>query len=120
MDADTRKLSLPTRAVLAHIRCLQECIECYRNSAPLPEALCYVPGAAEYKVSRGAKAVSKFPVYRKPDKGSGKTIVTIGDDTSATAVVVSGVEMCNRHGQWIKLEKVSIIGSNAFILYPPF
>ena len=102
---DSSRPSLPTRAVLARIRCLQESIECYRNSAPMPEALCYVPATVEYKLSRsGAKTLTKFPVYKKPDKNGGKTMVNVGEETCG--ITVSGLEMCNCHGQWIKLEKV--------------
>ncbi|XP_072048843.1 E3 ubiquitin-protein ligase HECTD3-like isoform X2 [Amphiura filiformis] len=103
---DPSRQSLPTRAVLARIRCLQESIECYRNSTPMPEALCYVPGTIEYKLSRTtiSKSPTKFPVYKKTDKNGGKTTVNIGEEASC-GVVVSGLEMCNCHGQWIKLEK---------------
>ncbi len=74
----------------------------------MPEALCYVPGSIEYKLSRGLKSSSKFPVYKKPDKSGGKVIVNIGDD-GACGIAVSGMEMCNCHGQWIRLEKVSLL-----------
>jgi len=38
----------PSRKRLARIRCLKECIECFKKNQPLPAALCYVAAESEY------------------------------------------------------------------------
>ena len=100
-----------TRASLARIRCLQECIECFRDARVLPEALCYVPHQLEFKLSqKDASAIATpLSVYKKPDK-TGECIATLtSENCSENRVFVAGISMCNSQGQWLKLEVSDLV-----------
>nr|XP_054765264.1 E3 ubiquitin-protein ligase HECTD3-like [Lytechinus pictus] len=91
-----------TRATLARIRCLQECIECFRDSKELPEALCYVPSGLEFKLSPTA---TRLNVYKKPDRQA-ECINTLTSETdNENTVYVAGLAMCNSQGQWLTIER---------------
>ncbi|XP_013403036.1 E3 ubiquitin-protein ligase HECTD3 isoform X2 [Lingula anatina] len=89
-------LDLPRRR-LGRIRCLQQCILCFKEKRRLPESLCYVPARIEFK------ATGSFKVYafEKPSKQSGKVTEILCE--SDTRIVGSGEEFCNSEGQWIKI-----------------
>ncbi|XP_041475804.1 E3 ubiquitin-protein ligase HECTD3-like [Lytechinus variegatus] len=91
-----------TRATLARIRCLQECIECFRDSKELPEALCYVPSGLEFKLSPTA---TRLNVYKNPDRQA-ECINTLTSETgNENTLYVAGLAMCNSQGQWLKIER---------------
>jgi E3 ubiquitin-protein ligase HECTD3 len=92
-------LSAPRRR-LARIRCLQECITCLSDGKSLPESVCYVPNELEYRAS--SKTVIKL--YARPD--TSKTVVKEMACTHETRFVVSGEELCNGQGKWLKTLKV--------------
>ena len=85
---------------LARIRCLQECIRCFKESKKLPECLCYVPSEVEYQCN--GRCFIK--VFAQPQKNSERVRDLNG--TSDSKLVVSGEELCNSGGKWLKITKV--------------
>lgn len=95
------QFSLPlTRRRLARIRCLQECISCLCDRKPLPQCLCYVPLEVEYY----SPQKTNIKLYTQPNNSSDvfKEIVC----TTDTRLIVSGEELCNKQGKWLKVKKV--------------
>ncbi|KAL3869953.1 hypothetical protein ACJMK2_042573, partial [Sinanodonta woodiana] len=93
-------MSIPaSRRRLARIRCLQECIQCFREQKKLPESLCYVPSEVEYSCI--GKTVIK--VYRETKKNSKKIRDLVC--TSNSRIFASGEEYCNSAGKWLKIKK---------------
>lgn len=84
---------------LARIRCLQECIRCFKETKKLPETLCYVPSAVEYQCS--GRCFIK--VYAQPQKNSERIRDLNG--TSESKLTVSGEELCNAGGKWLRILK---------------
>ncbi|XP_046562104.1 E3 ubiquitin-protein ligase HECTD3-like [Haliotis rubra] len=85
------------RLRLARIRCLQECIDCFNTRKCLPESLCYVPAEL---------------VYHSPHKTS-LTLTEEGTKktrqfscTPESRLYVSGEELCDSQGKWIKVKKI--------------
>ena len=95
-----RSLSAPRRR-LARIRCLQECITCLSDGKPLPNSSCYVPKELEYRSSN--KNIIKL--YSSPDTGS--VVVKEYSCTQDSRFLVSGEELCNGQGKWLKVVKVT-------------
>ncbi|XP_077981106.1 E3 ubiquitin-protein ligase HECTD3-like isoform X2 [Glandiceps talaboti] len=95
---------IPTNR-LARIRCLQECIKCFRDHEPLPESLCFIPAELVYKPNAGG-ASSKLVAYSQPSKNSKKCGEIVLKD--GTKLYASGEELCNNQGQWLKLTKKSL------------
>ena len=119
---------LETKAILARIRCFQQCIESFRNSSPLPKSLWYVPGEVEYKihpsiVARATRSSSgssgrrtprsprvKLTVYAVPDKECPPDRQRHVHCGKSAKIVGSGEEMCNNFGSWIRLSlKASLL-----------
>ncbi|KAK3585008.1 hypothetical protein CHS0354_024922 [Potamilus streckersoni] len=93
-------MSIPaSRRRLARIRCLQECIQCFREQKKFPESLCYVPSEVEYSCT--GKTVIK--VYGETKKSSKKIRDLVC--TSNSRIYASGEEHCNSSGKWLKIKK---------------
>ncbi|XP_030844252.1 E3 ubiquitin-protein ligase HECTD3 [Strongylocentrotus purpuratus] len=90
-----------TRATLARIRCLQECIECFRDAKRLPEALCYVPSGLEFKLSQTS---TRLNVYKNPDRQTECITTLTAENENENKLYVAGLAMCNSQGQWLKFE----------------
>ncbi|MEE6495243.1 hypothetical protein FKM82_001990 [Ascaphus truei] len=94
------------------IRCVLECIDCFRRAQPLPVALSYVPGEVQYKIckdpstsssARTLLTVWEAPGYSKqnPKKLARGTI----EVRKGSCIRATGEEYCNAHGLWVKLSK---------------
>ena len=101
MASCMEELSFP-RKRLAKIRCLQNCIECFRNNKPLPEAICYVPAEVEYKITKNAKVTLYSEPNKQCEKVSDRSVLT------GHTLIASGEDLCNAQGQWIKAIRVCI------------
>ncbi|XP_072366834.1 E3 ubiquitin-protein ligase HECTD3 [Scyliorhinus torazame] len=97
------------------IRFLIECIDCFKNSKPLPEALCYVPKEVLYKfwkdstlssatLGRSQYIVSVWQLASQPQR---KKLFDI-ELKRGTCIKATGEEYCNSHGLWVKLNQVQI------------
>ncbi|KAL8570039.1 hypothetical protein ACOMHN_036316 [Nucella lapillus] len=103
----SNSLSVPRRR-LAKIRCIQECISCLSDGKPLPESLCYVPLELEYR-SPGKSTIKLYPT---PDNKA--TVVKEVACTTDTWFMVSGEELCNGQGKWLKVRKVKASPTDHF------
>ena len=90
------------RRRIARIRCLQDCIQCFKSKRQLPECVCYVPSELNYTCN----ARSFIQVYKEPSTNSARIRDVTGGVESS--LVVSGEEMCNAEGKWLKLKKVRL------------
>ncbi|KAM4722366.1 E3 ubiquitin-protein ligase HECTD3 [Rhinophrynus dorsalis] len=100
------------RWLFGQIRCVLECIECFRCARPLPDALCYVPGEVQYKIckdpnssssARSLLTVWEAPGYSKQNlKKLSRATVEV---RKGTCVKATGEEYCNANGLWVKLSK---------------
>ncbi|XP_069594098.1 E3 ubiquitin-protein ligase HECTD3 [Ranitomeya imitator] len=100
------------RRLLAHIRCVLECIDCFRRAVPLPEVLCYVPGEVLYKIckdpSTAASARSLLTVWEAPGfskqnlKKLSRATVEV---RKGSCIRATGEEYGNANGLWVKLSK---------------
>ncbi|XP_053549532.1 E3 ubiquitin-protein ligase HECTD3 isoform X2 [Bombina bombina] len=98
--------------LLGQIRCVLECIDCFRYAKPLPDALCYVPGEVQYKVCKDPSAstsgrtlltVWEAPGYLKQNlKKLSRATVEV---RKGSCVRATGEEYCNANGLWVKLSK---------------
>ncbi|XP_076441534.1 E3 ubiquitin-protein ligase HECTD3-like [Babylonia areolata] len=103
----SNSLSVPRRR-LARIRCVQECIACLSEGKPLPESVCYVPLELEYR----SPGKSTIKLYATPD--SKATVVKEIACTTDSRFMVSGDELCNGQGKWLKVKKVKVTSSDDF------
>ena len=94
------------RRRIARIRCLQDCIQCFKSKRQLPECVCYVPSELNYTCN----ARSFIQVYKEPSTNSARIRDVTGGVESS--LVVSGEEMCNAEGKWLKLKKVRLLFLN--------
>jgi len=94
------------RRRLARIRCVQECIECFRTSKSPPKALCFIPAVADYKVIKNFTAKLMKAPHKKCEKVSEVSF------TIDQRIVVSGEEVCNLEGQWAQVLKIIPGGKN--------
>lgn len=94
-----------SRRRLARIRCLRDCIECFRTSNQLPLSLCYIPKCSEFRTTRSVVVKA----YAAPDTLSREvmSIACVKDHR----VVVCAEEFCNSQGQWARLVKVALVES---------
>lgn len=88
------------RKRLARIRCLQDCIRCFKEGKKLPECVCYVPSEVRYQCN----ARCFIQVYSEPSVNS-KRIRDLTGNAEST-LCASGEEMCNAGGKWLKIFKV--------------
>ncbi|KAG8437018.1 hypothetical protein GDO86_007920 [Hymenochirus boettgeri] len=98
--------------LLGQIRCVLECIDCFRRAIPLPESLCYIPGEVQYKIckdpsssssSRSLLTVWEAPGYSKQNlKNLSRATVEV---QKGSCVRATGEEYCNSNGFWVKLSK---------------
>lgn len=100
MAADSMMELKSARRRLARIRCIQDCIECFRCNKALPKAVCYIPARVEYKVTKN----SKISLYEVPSK-SGAKVVSQSCANDAR-IFASAEELCNSEGQWVKVLSV--------------
>ncbi|KAK7101258.1 E3 ubiquitin-protein ligase HECTD3-like isoform X2 [Littorina saxatilis] len=100
-------LSAPRRR-LARIRCLQECITCLSEGKPLPESVGYVSLELEYRCP------NKTSIKLYADVDTSKTVVKELSCTNESKFLVSGEELCNGQGKWLKVRKFKLSGSSEF------
>ncbi|KAK7484074.1 hypothetical protein BaRGS_00024686 [Batillaria attramentaria] len=98
----------PARRRLARIRCLQECIDCLHESKPLPESICYVPLELEYY----PPSKTNIKLYACPNTSS-EVVLSLAC-TIDTRIIVSGEELCNGQGKWLKVKKVKAHAGSDF------
>ncbi|KAG9338466.1 hypothetical protein JZ751_025700 [Albula glossodonta] len=109
--------------LLGRIRFLNECIECFRSSEPLPESLCFVPKEACYKICKDSSSNSNVSSCSSSGNSSvGKTIISVWESPSqalqskklckfniepkkGTCIRTTGEEYCNSYGLWVKINK---------------
>lgn len=87
------------RKRLARIRCLQDCIRCFKEGKKLPECVCYVPSEVKYQCN----ARCFIQVYSEPSVNSKRVRDLTGNAESTLSA--SGEEMCNAGGKWLKIRK---------------
>ena len=94
-----------THVFLARIRCLQECIRCFKDGLHLPESICYVCDQCPIKATKHGKiTLHASPEPSKQTAGSDKAVeVLVGPED---VVYVSGEEYCNSVGQWAAIRRV--------------
>lgn len=100
------------RRLLGQIRCVLECIDCFRRAVPLPEVLSYVPGKVLYKIckdpstassARSLLTVWEAPGYSKQNlKKLSRATVEV---RKGSCVHATGEEYGNANGLWVKLSK---------------
>ncbi|CAI9732140.1 E3 ubiquitin-protein ligase HECTD3-like isoform X2 [Octopus vulgaris] len=109
-------------SLLARIRCLNTCIQCLRQTRPLPDSLCYVPSQLEYRcvrsriVDNDKSPFCSVDIYTKPDLNSDK--LPFSEELLLSRVVASGLEFCNSQGRWIKVLKVQQYGNKTLLDLP--
>ncbi|RXN01366.1 hypothetical protein EOD39_7051 [Acipenser ruthenus] len=110
--------------LLGRVRFLIECIECFRHSKPLPEALCFVPKEVCYKICKDSSfsSTSCSSATSTGSSTAGKTIISVWECPSqslpskkllkfnieakkGTCIRATGEEYCNTYGLWVKLNK---------------
>ncbi|KAJ1169518.1 hypothetical protein NDU88_001411 [Pleurodeles waltl] len=102
--------------LLGRIRFLLECIACFREGQPLPEALCYVPSEVEYKICKDSSSPSSsstsrgtfLPVFAAPSDGKqNQKKLSRGsiEVKKGGCIRTTGDEYCNSFGLWVKLNK---------------
>ena len=110
MKSTCTKLN-PARSRLARIRCLDECVNCFRENLPLPESLCYIPSEVKYHLTKS----TRLPLFEEPNKNSQQLevltvilpITPVDKNTEGPHILVtSGEELCNSQGQWAKFIRV--------------
>lgn len=82
------------RKRLARLRCIQHCIDCFKNRKPLPRALCYVAQLKTYTLAKDAELC----VYAEPCKKS--TVLKKGAYRAGLTIQATGEEMFNNSGRW--------------------
>uniref|UniRef100_A0A8C5QDY3 E3 ubiquitin-protein ligase HECTD3 n=1 Tax=Leptobrachium leishanense TaxID=445787 RepID=A0A8C5QDY3_9ANUR len=100
------------RRLLGQIRCVLECVDCFRRAQPLPESLCYVPGEVLYKVCKDPSSppsvrclltVWEAPGFSKQNlKKLSRSTVEV---QKGSCVRATGDEYYNANGLWVKLSK---------------
>ncbi|KAM4641143.1 E3 ubiquitin-protein ligase HECTD3 isoform 2-T3 [Discoglossus pictus] len=98
--------------LLGQIRCVLECIDCFRCVRPLPDALCYIPGEVQYKICKDPNASSStrtlLTVWEAPGY-SKQNLKKLQRGTmevrKGSCVRATGEEYCNANGLWVKLSK---------------
>lgn len=113
--------------LLGRIRFLNQCVECFRRSEPLPESLCFVPKEVCYKICRDSSSSSACSSssastsaavtggivlilawespHQAPNKKSCKFTI---EAKKGTCIRTSGEEYYNSHGLWVKVTKVHL------------
>ncbi|KAL5022299.1 hypothetical protein ScPMuIL_001454 [Solemya velum] len=89
------------RRRLAGIRCLQECISCFKERRKLPESLCYVASKLEYQcVSR-----TVLKLHSDQEKSGNKCPVRDLICVPDSRLFVTGEDFCNSQGKWLRLHR---------------
>ncbi|XP_045157953.2 E3 ubiquitin-protein ligase HECTD3-like isoform X2 [Mercenaria mercenaria] len=99
------------RKRLARIRCLQDCIRCFKEGRKLPECVCYVPSEVKYQCN----ARCFIQVYSEPSINSKRIRDLTGNAESTLSA--SGEEMCNAGGKWLKIIKFKASEKEEEILF---
>ncbi|CAH1774452.1 unnamed protein product [Owenia fusiformis] len=87
-----------SRKRLARIRCLKECIQCFKANTLLPIDLCYISAEVEFKTTSDTRKI----LFSEPSKQSQK-IAELKLCKSGSVFICSGEEFCNSQGQWAKV-----------------
>ncbi|XP_043941719.1 E3 ubiquitin-protein ligase HECTD3-like isoform X2 [Protopterus annectens] len=99
--------------LLGRVRFLLECIECFRETKPLPESLCYVPKDVYYKICKDSPSTtistvkSIIPVWESPcqSKDIKKLFRFNIEVEKGTCIHATGEEYLNSYGLWVKMNK---------------
>lgn len=113
--------------LLGRIRFLNQCVECFRRSEPLPESLCFVPKEVCYKICRDSSSSSAcssssastsaavtggivlIPAWESPHQAPNKKSCKFTIEAKkGTCIRTSGEEYYNSHGLWVKVTKVHL------------
>lgn len=109
--------------LLGRIRFLNSCIECFKNSEPLPESLYYVPKEVCYKICKDSSTSSSsgpsgggsiggktlIAVYENPNQTPHKKLCKYNIEPKKGACIrTTGDEYRNSQGLWVKMTKVSV------------
>ncbi|XP_050401183.2 E3 ubiquitin-protein ligase HECTD3 [Patella vulgata] len=90
----------PARRKITRLRCVQECIKCFKQNLSMPESVCFVAKEVQYYCTQ-AKVTIKL--YSEPQKNNKKAKeLTL---TPESILFVSGEECCNSHGKWLRVVK---------------
>ena len=101
------------RRRLAKIRCVQECIDSFRQNRPLPDAICYVPLELECKINK----YWGVSLHAEPNKESPKLAELAFAPNSK--MLIAGEQQCNSQGQWSKVLKTFLKVLHSDITTPP-
>ncbi|XP_043941699.1 E3 ubiquitin-protein ligase HECTD3 [Protopterus annectens] len=99
--------------LLGRIRFLLECIECFRETKTLPEALSYVPKDVYYKLCKDSSSSTVsagknlIPVWESPSqsKQSKKLFKFNIEAKKGTCIRATGEEYWNSYGLWVRMNK---------------
>ncbi|XP_043941703.1 E3 ubiquitin-protein ligase HECTD3-like isoform X2 [Protopterus annectens] len=98
--------------LLGRVRFVLECIQCFRETKPLPEFLCYVPKDVYYKICRDSPSViytgkNYIPVWESPrlSKKISKFIKFKIELKKGACIRATGEEYLNSYGLWVKMNK---------------
>uniref|UniRef100_A0A8C9SD30 HECT domain containing 3 n=1 Tax=Scleropages formosus TaxID=113540 RepID=A0A8C9SD30_SCLFO len=98
--------------LLGRIRFLNECIECLRSGAPLPESLCFVPRQVCYKICKDSAHGSAGAGSGSASGGGvgssaqGKRLCRFTlEPRKGTCIRTTGEEYCNSQGLWVKMNR---------------
>ncbi|CAL1547476.1 unnamed protein product [Lymnaea stagnalis] len=106
MHGNSNKNIPAARGRIARIRCLQDCIDSLRKRQPFPDCLCYIPSELEYTTS----CKTTWKLLDAPNK-TAKVVKEIAATTNST-LIVSGEDLCNGDGKWLRVLKVTKITAN--------
>ena len=103
-----------THVFLARIRCLQECIRCFKEGLPLPEAICYVRDECPMKAAKHGKVtLHASPEPSKQTESEKVVELLVGPED---IVYVSGEEYCNNQGQWAAVRRVRMLHFSLLVI----
>ncbi|XP_043941704.1 E3 ubiquitin-protein ligase HECTD3-like [Protopterus annectens] len=98
--------------LLGRIRFLLECIECFKETRPLPESLCYVPKEKYYEICKDNNSTLSagkriFPVWELPRhyKGIKKPFRFNIEVERGSCICATGEEYLNSYGLWVRMNK---------------
>ena len=107
---DDKMSTSKARKRLACIRCVLDCVNCFKENKALPASLCFVPSQVEYVVSNDSGAIT-FPhalhFWSCPSKIRGKLTGLIEIIDKNFSLTAHGEEFSNDEGDWIQVKKVN-------------
>ncbi|XP_059151600.1 E3 ubiquitin-protein ligase HECTD3-like [Physella acuta] len=96
------------RGRIARIRCLQDCITSLRQRKPFPDHLCYVPSELEYTTS----CKTTWKLLSAPAKSA--PVMHEMSATPSSRLIVSGEDLCNADGKWLRVLKTRTCSSDEY------